>query len=803
MKTIISISWLFFAVFLAFGDAEILPQVPGEAILNQASDWNIDSAYPCKETQAASSKISLYHILLENHGKFTLTRKLNIPVAGYDEFRFFFCRRTGTAKISCSLNTDKGILSAEKIIDESGWLMPHEIVVRLDGAKNISDITLNIEFLKDGLQSFFMEDYALILRDTKDYAAYERHWQKKRTTQWNGYYGHQGMLVDSDNELNFAPLVGLYFDIDDLDSMRVSLKGEINKLATTLKQSEFNHPEQIIYPRNVVNKTIREDQYVDIQKRFGSYLRFIYHAKAVAFTGLLARDTELMRLGARYAFSLAACDSWGDYQWNDLPGGGIYPAFTQSSTAVDVAFLLDCTGEIMNDNGREYVCQALYLKGVAPIDYSLFNREFAFRSNQGLAFIQGKMLALLELACRSKRIAPRVAEAKAQVDESFCFQFRADGSFMESVGYLDYTLSLANSIYVPYANAENIPLPQVIPSEINKAGLYIEAISSTSNNTAMDVIPIGQAPSAKLSPSNVVFMAAVVPNSAWTNLFYRSSVRLAYLEGEIKTPTETGIRTKKLYDLAVKGITVEPKNVIKLVDCGLLSSYRKTENGKTCKMLLVGDNIGAGKKHHDVGSFVLEYGGEIFATEIPEYSGVFTLAQYHNCLVPITSDGGFCNSIAYNEIEKGEMRNQMCPTGNGDAVKFNATVTTTPCWWKCGFLKHQRMIDSPTPREFTIVDSFTIADNAKGAAFIWITALPCSVENNKVILTGANANIATITASEECQIKITPFAPGEKIMNALSLPLDSKLNRIVISKFSDPGQSARITVKVEFSEATQ
>ena len=66
------------------------------------------------------------------------------------------------------------------------------------------------------------------------------------------------------------------------------------------------------------------------------------HGPNAAVAGLLLKDKQLLRLGARYALALAMCGRWDDGMICYFPGGTFeHRCFVQSLCVHEVALLLD------------------------------------------------------------------------------------------------------------------------------------------------------------------------------------------------------------------------------------------------------------------------------------------------------------------------------------------------------------------------------------------------------------------------------------------------------------------------------
>jgi hypothetical protein len=488
--------------------------------------------------------------------------------------------------------------------------------------------------------------------------------------------------------------------------------------------------------------------------------------------------------------SIASFDAWTDHPLSNIPGGGVWPAFTTSSTAYNLALILDLAGEMLTRQGREYVLKALALKGVSPITYSLWARP-SFHYNQGMVFLQGKIASLLIFNDVWPGVDPSLKLAKNEADQCMNNLFRPDGSYMESFAYMLYTIHVSSPSYEMYAENKKIPLCETLPVNIRNSGNYAEVVASTCKGKRK-IISIGQSHSWGLgSVLQMAFMAAAAPESMWVNLYDIVKDKRNFAAGLY------GVRLKKLCAMAEKGKRVIPKEMVILKDSGMLSSLRYSK-GEALKIVMVGDSAGMGKKHYDTGSFIIEFAGDVFAMDMPVYSGLFSDAQYHNMLVPVDKNGLFANSIYYPYIDK-EKRNLMRPDAKGDKKSFSGKINPVFAWKQEYFKKWTRKIESDSPESIKITDEYQLGDKASAAAFIWLTYLPCEKSGDRVIIKGENGGLAELTIPEGCEAEIESFSPGKKVLKCMFLPENGKCKRIIFKKASKPGETAKISVDVKLS----
>lgn len=720
-------------------------------------------------------------------GRFSFGRSFeNLDCSGFDEFIVFLTNDGGKVRARLFAETDKGEkISKEYILSTNRFLSAEDLKVKLDGARKIKKARVELEYIDEGINGGEITLHGLILRNSTEFENYLKHWKRYSELKWKGLIQPEGYQPE------FKALYGLFFSRDDLRKFRENYGTEYKKTLKSIK--DYPEPEQFISSDMPSTQSCRRYLLDKFRNGFGkraSCGSMISAGARIAFAGLVNEDKAFMRLAARYALSIASFDAWTDIPLENIPGGGVWPAFTTSSTAFDLALILDLSGEMLTPKGRRYVLKALALKGVSPITYSLWARP-SFHYNQGMVFLQGKIASLIIFNDVWPGVEPTLSLAKNEADQCMNNLFRPDGSYMESFAYMLYTVYVSSPSYEMYAENKNIPLSEAMPANIRNSGAYAELISSTCKGNRR-IITIGQSSSWGLGcVLQIAFMAAAAPESMWVNLYNELKNKRNFASGLY------GVRLKKLCAVADKGKSVVPKDLVVLKDSGLLSSLRYF-HGEPLKIVMVGDSPGMGKKHYDTGSFVLEFAGDAFAMDMPIYSGLFGDAQYHNMLVPIDKSGLFANSVYYPYIDKGK-RKLMRPEAVGGKISFSGRINPAPSWKTEYFKTWTRKIASETPGSIKIVDEYQLGSSSAGAAFIWLTYLPCKKSGDKVIIKGENGGRAELTVPNGCEAEIEKFSPGKKALKAMFLPENSKCNRIIFRKPGRPGDMSKISVKVKLS----
>ncbi len=800
MKKLIGVLPGVVAVLLSLnvGASELIPLNVGEVLIPTGDKelWTFTGATKdCAIKSVYGTGVSLRHYAKTGTGSFTMSRHFqDLDCTGFDDFIFYFNNAHEKVNVTVTLETDAGQRkSAVAGVSASEYVSWTELAVPLEGAEGISSISITIAFEKEGLAGGGLMVHGLMLRNTREFAAFRKHWERFSELKWDG------MLQPESFEPKFKLSYGLFFNDADVEEYRSKYRESYESRRASLEDSPA--PEFFIDNAMYAGGGTRQHLCERYMEAFGGPYGLPDTGNYLAFSALVAQDKGLMRMAARYALTIASFGSWNDCTMRDIVGGGVWPAFAPSGVALSLAFTLDCAGEMLTPQGRNYVLKALMLKGVGPITYSMWARGFAWHSNQGMVFLRGKMASLLVFDKVWPRVDPIVQNTKAEADECMNNIFRPDGSYMESYTYMAYTISCTAPLYEMYACMSGKKLADVLPENLSRSGAFADVVCSTNRHPDRAIITFGQASSWRMMhPFRAAFMAAAVPDSMWVNLYNRISeaeIGKSYPDANMGL----GIRLQKLNALAVAGEEAKPQPLVVLKDSGLVSSTRYLD-GQPVKIVMVGDAIGVGKKHYDVGSFVLEFAGDTFAMDMPVFSGIYAEAQYHNVLVAVTAEGRLTNSLYFTDgrlYSNADKRNSQRPEATGDEKTFSGKINPSASWEAENLKKWVRKIESPTPDVVRIIDEYQLGSSAQGVAFIWITYLPVEVKGDRVLITGEYGGRAELTIPPGCEVEIEKCDPGASVIAGMALPKGHQCSRIIIRKDGEANAEGRLEVEVRLS----
>ena len=221
----------------------------------------------------------------------------------------------------------------------------------------------------------------------------------------------EGLLVPEDAAIAIEPQRCLFFSDEELDRVREKVKrppyrGYIDGMRERVRAFMAYPPEKVI-GRHISRGG--PDQFVRIRDRKPSPA---VGARICSFIGLLDRDPELMRFGARCALSAAHCETWCTSPLEIFPGSRFHHrAFFEANYSMGCLFALDFAGSVLTDRAKRLIRYAICMKGLPQIYHDFWDWEYIWHCNQGPTFSSAWLLSLVAFAPEWPRVKPSLALA--------------------------------------------------------------------------------------------------------------------------------------------------------------------------------------------------------------------------------------------------------------------------------------------------------------------------------------------------------------------------------------------------------
>ncbi len=652
-----------------------------------------------------------------------MSRRFDLDCRGYDT-------------LIASVNIPEGAVFRMQAVTDCGEValeappspgVGKEVSLGLEGAARIAAIHLEVETGREGIASGWLnwlglQNSALLPRYLEQFRRFEK--------EWAGY------LKPEHYEPRFEPLYGLLIDKDELEDFR----RDHQDFLTRYSSSPFTREAEIaarMEPEEMIHDFVNfwgDTRYC--RERDESHLLLRY-GPATAVAGLIRRDKDLLRLGARYALAIAHCDTWDDGMITSFPGSTFdHRCFVQSLCTYEIALVLDLAGELFTDLGRNYLLRRLGEQGVGNINQVVWSYEYIFHNNQLAWFTPGRILGYLVLERFWPRVQPYTELALKDLLESLADTILPDGGYVEGPSYFRCVARDGGLSLYHYARARQAGFRSLVPAEMARTSAFAAVMASTDDGA--DVIPICDG-EMHMEQEAVAVMAALLPESAWVNMYRKAVSR----DGGFP---ETVLAWQMSRQIPASG--PELPAFIALPDMGVMASVRKL-GPERVKLFLMGNKVGAGHTHEDKGSFILEFAGDTFAMDpgtcdySSPVSGLVQHCERHNMLVPA--------GLPERPHPESPLPVDVKPAGRGDQVRFSAKLDATP-GWGAYYRGWVRSWDAPGPGELVIRDEYELA-RGTGVEFYWNTRLPVTILEGTVIITGRRGK-AEIQVPAGCAARV-------------------------------------------------
>lgn len=693
---------------------------------------------------------------------FRLTRRAVVNCTGYDRLVVRAQIPKGAA-LRLRIATDRGPRE-QSFADDTA--RPKEFAVELDGSVRLTEMVIEVEAGSCAAGTGSL--YWLMLASTAMLERYHARWERLRATDWSERH-----VKAADPAFSFTPAYGIFLAPEALENLRaaVSIPDAENPFLKTREALSGSRPES-----DIADYLGAYWEILTRDRDSGRLSRLIGPGSRAALAGLVLKDAELLRLAARYALSLAACEHWTDgfpcefhgCEFETRAFGAMYAAF-------EIAVILDLAGGMFTYWGLEYLKRKLAERALGPGNYVSWRWDYIHACNQMALFSPGRIGAHLVLEREWTRMRPYTDLAVAELNRSLETSVLPDGSYVEGPGYLSESLQTALTSLLPYARARGVPPETILPPALRRTADFVEAFMAT--DESCDFLATHECGEnvAMCPPARAVLAAAAMPDSHWVTVYHKARAR------QPEPPTDLSFWSL-CAGIPAQGPRRRP--FIHLPEGGFMSSLRFLK-GEPVRLFIMGNRAKAGHCHEDKGSFILEFAGDTFAMDSNcyRYDTVYMhwlkQCDRHNMLVPFGA--GEERARPSNPIPV-----DVKPEGHGDETAFHARIDATP-GWEGYYTRWVRSWSSPAPHTLEIHDTYELA-RGDGVEFLWNTRLPIRLSGRGAVVEGRRGRVR-IEWPAECRARVEEL-PG---------PPGRAHNRLAIRKTGQFGE-LRVTLSLELKE---
>ncbi len=600
----------------------------------------------------------------------TLERDCDIDVGRFDEISL-------RAKIVEGTSV-KMLINGEEVINEAGKGDTCNYYGKLKDSR-ITSIRLEITNNNEQTEGDVL--FYIGVRDSK-FLSDEELYMPATTPDWEGCFAENPVI---------EPCTEAFVDKADAEALRAKLKTGI--MAKTYEGTKkYAESFMNVVPEKYIGEYIIDHDGVQ------AYIA----ACTLSFVGFIEKDLEMLKMGARFALSIAACDNWCNFWGIEMLPATTWHhrSFNESYMAFGVAMTLEFAGSIMTWHGRNILYDALIQKGLPRMDADFKTMEYIYHMNQGLAFSTGYVYALMVLAKQYPRYGKRILEIEEDVHEMFKGSILPDGGMKEGPNYWDYTMQMYVNTISAFARYHKMSLNEYAGDKLEPSSQFGLIMVNDKNQMRT----VGDSKRWQYSFMTSYYLAAITENPKWMEIAEgaREAAEKNGTGGLFITYLIFG--SDKKFD--AKGTPAADEIFVTLPDTG----YTYLKRGDDEFFGISGSSFS--HCHPDKGSFMLDFKNEpalIDRGMCGYFEGVadkLSESRAHNMAVPVVDGLVMCQNAQHGygaTMVKSEYK---------DGV-FTWISDNDNVWNKSLVTKNVRTIVSDKPFEYIITDEFEFTKPCK------------------------------------------------------------------------------------------
>ena len=581
------------------------------------------------------------------------TKGLNTNVTGYNHFRLHGLIPTWVhVKVYCN---------DELVLDENGGGMTGY----LDGDIRINHNTvrsLKFEFINErNLEANASIHYLGMLSDVPRR-------ESPFNDEWEGFFADE-------------PDYGIYdetlFSEAELEVLREKIKIEPYKSVYEKARQEA-YDAMNDYPEKQIGRTVYKHHRCKVN---------IKATAELAIVGQIEKNKEMLKMACRNALSLASCDHWTADDMEIIPMiVWKHRAFTESYMMQHVCVVLWLAGGLLSWHGRNYLYNALIIKGLPRVEADLMTMDYIYECNQGISFMHGYIQALVTLSRPYPRYKKKIEDAKKLLEENYHNIIAEDGSFHEGGMYLNYTMRHFLPIAYYVSRYEKKSLQELFGEKLARVSNFGLSILSEKARW----ISMGDCGNGMYTMMMPAMMYLATGDTRWAAVMKHTNT-LTLLEMIIAAV----INVPEGEELSASEFAYFPKlGFTRVCRDGIMMAIASGPSNDT-------------HTHCDKGSFVVYKGGELVVPDVyAPYNYAEAVGMYktsnHSLAVPFI-DG------EYVDQRRGKQYESVVKKSSCDNSIFEFECDNNEIWDSPDILTSKRSIYSEKPNEFIITDEFTFA----------------------------------------------------------------------------------------------
>lgn len=492
-----------------------------------------------------------------------------------------------------------------------------------------------------------------------------------------------------------------------------------------------------------------------------------WEALVLAFVGLVNDDEKMIGHALRYLMCMIHTQNWADSAEQRIPSSTWNQrSFLEEMTTTSVAILVDWLGFALTPQAKSLARQALWTRGMAPVQRDLFQFDYMHKMNQGAVFCRALIMGGLTLEREWPRARKVADEAFQTMKTVLTGYIKSDGGMSEGPGYLCQTMTAALWAIIAYSRARGLDWREEAKQLFGSVESYVRVMAASRPGQC---VPSGDCRLEWFSGDPIPMFAALFPDSAYADILME-----CLTNGWVHELTGTLRGSGGMVGMVYGPDVVKPSRGIAAPSLWLPESGKcsriKSIYGRQVRLWVTTSMFGATHSHLDHGGFVLEIDekpvfvdrgmAEYWKTDVTH---LMKRSCFHNVLTPILQDGTYA-----------DQGTPPAPWSKDELTGSPSTALHVPGQgvWPDAMLAYERIFDmsDAAGSGFVVRDSGQLLTRGR-VAFHLHTRYPFNRNGNRVEaeVAGVLCSVSFPWAKEVIVEKSIPDFAGREIWHVCAI----------------------------------